>query len=316
MSICNRYTFCSQASEGLGNRFSDYFMARIMARLAGAAFAVSNRCEFTYFGSFLPFKVPAPGDRDPNDYWPAPPMRVGARLLRLMTRSHISETRQALHGSPHSPYLFKWFGQAIHWDINYALRKYWQVEQMKRQNFPPKSTENDVVVHVRCGDILTGKYGQFGYSFPCHHFYRRAITLGLGDDPTKRDVWFLVNTNRRQDAVYAHHCQDLSSQIVNFMQQYLGPRMGKSHIIVNGTVSEDMARISQAKLFIGSISSFALWGALANGRNVALPMSKFFFRGNHMPIHGIAWIDMGGVLMPRFNETANHVVLDKVGECS
>lgn len=128
------YTFCYQDDEGLGNRFGEYFFARIVARLARATFAVSNRCEFSHFGSHLPYKVAAPGENEPADYWPAPPARVGSRLLRILTRDDLgySKTAQSkltadFNQSPRSPYLLRWFHQAIHWDIKFALREYWRV---------------------------------------------------------------------------------------------------------------------------------------------------------------------------------------------
>lgn len=163
---------------------------------------------------------------------------------------------------------------------------------------------------------MTGKFAKFGYSFPCKPFYVRSVMLGIGHDPTIRDVWYLVNTNRREDKQYTELCIQMTDQLQIFMWQILGPRYGKSHVVTSASVSEDMLRISEAHLFIGSISSFSLWGAIANGRNSALPRSKFFFGGNHAPVHGISWIDPGGVLMPEYFNETNHVKLEEVGDCN
>ncbi len=310
------HTFClAPSASGLGNSLSDYFLARVIARLSGARFAVSNRCEFYDFNGYLPVKVPAPQENDPHDYWPAPPPRVSSRWLRRMARHLGKRSRtkhEFFHASPISPYLLRWFGPAITRDLRLAQDTYWQ----ERPDTRPQSTEHDIVIHFRCGDIISGEFTKWGYGFPCVEYYARAVLAALYEDPTPRNLWVLLNTKRRDDTPYSNECETFVDDMTKLVTRTLGSRHKQTYIISDGTVSEDFYRISNAYLFIGSISTFSLWGALGNGRNSVLPIvsSNFFFSGIREPIKGMRWLE-SGMLLPSLNKTSKIVTIKQVGMC-
>ena len=152
-------------------------------------------------------------------------------------------------------------------------------------NWPPRATGADVVVHLRCGDVVEGHIKGTEYGVPTFGFIASHIPKGA------RTVSVIGNI--RVDKSAARNAQDGDQKadgagvdgprrcaaILDALLEFLRARgltvdfASEKH----SSVSEDFALAVQAKHFIGSPSTFSLLAALANRNRSILPATPLFF---------------------------------------
>ena len=173
-------------------------------------------------------------------------------------------------------------------DTHNALDRYF--ESMKNvghtQNKladPLWTSDRDIVIHFRCGDVLSERKTTYG--FVTSLYFQRAFeiiselygTNSLFEDTPNITIWFLSqlgkNSLRRtmnQERKNANGCNQLVYGYVKELQKMVSP----ATIVINGNdlLSVDFYRMVYAPNLICSMSSFCESAALANANNVIMPI--------------------------------------------
>ncbi len=164
------------------------------------------------------------------------------------------------------------FVNIIQTETNEAFNKYYKFHKKEKQkNYISNqmwiNKIDDVLIHVRCQDVLL--HGAGGYGVSSIQYYYNAIKLVLNTSFHENMAIHLVSFIRNKQ-------QDKTDQCYNFLYNFLLKEMKKVFypiqikLITNGTIDDDFYRFTQAPNMICGTSSYCIMGALANKNNVIL----------------------------------------------
>ncbi len=125
--------------------------------------------------------------------------------------------------------------------------------------FEDTSAQNDVVIHLRCGDILSAGGTEYGLSTT--HFYQHAATLLSGELTANSTVYLLSQLSNASARLFDHPTQKNQAhnfverdnmgkcdQIVHFVAGQLKKVFAPASVVIvgNGTANEDFLRMVHA----------------------------------------------------------------------
>ena len=179
----------------------------------------------------------------------------------------FAKRKKPKFGWEHMDLMFsKIFTDVIRHETNDAFDKYYKFNQIQDQQKLIKdmwiSKSDDVLIHIRCQDVLSMKAPTDGMN--SLNYYNHAI----------RNV-FNINVHENMAIHIVLYLGDIAG-CNEYLYEYLLPSFKKIFypsqikLIINGTVNNDLYRITQAPNIICGANSYCLMGAVANRNNVVL----------------------------------------------
>ena len=129
--------------------------------------------------------------------------------------------------------------------------------------------ENDVVIHVRTGDIFSNKHEAFYSSI---HF-SNYITLLEGR--TIKKVYIVWKSDRKQDKAYDTYNKVIVCHLKKYLCENL--HLAQEVVVLQRQHVDDFVFMTQAPLLIACISTYSMWAALLNTNEAIIPQCKNHF---------------------------------------
>ena len=120
--------------------------------------------------------------------------------------------------------------------------------------------KNDVVIHVRTGDIFSNKHQQYYSSI---HFSEYVKILR---NKTINKIYIIWKSDRKQDSKYDKY----NFAMINHLQKYLEDKLSVS-VITESPYKDDFVFMSNAPFLIACISTYSMWAALLNSNYSIIP---------------------------------------------
>ena len=148
----------------------------------------------------------------------------------------------------------------------------------KEYEYLQDSVSNDsIVIHFRCGDIMTG--GSSTYGFAGFSYYEDALkkwSLNDNNDTTKTKqmkIYIVINLNknnaRKQDRKNMDSCRELINSLKPGLDNMFR-MLGIVYILGNGTINTDSYLISQSQYVLCMVSTFCQLISIGNEHHVIL----------------------------------------------
>eukprot|EP01083_Nonionella_stella_P009907 28353_1 len=302
--------YCMTMGSGLGNVLSGYWAARGLAYSTNLTFNLLHQCpnlgrSITYLTS-----------EERNTFTRFLPRKTH---ITYVTHSNISVSEgNQLHA----------FGNnMLHHFGEYPYRSALQLIYYNPLFLPILITEtktaltlqshdelfafgvNDVVIHIRCGDVIGIKNPDYG--FLTLSFYKHAIEVinfnFTSGNISNINVIVLTQTGKNslrtwtttQEHQYESKCADFIDKYTPHIRKLFVDVSVNFTVIGNGIINHDFYKMTFAPNYIASMSTFAQQAAFANTNNVILP--------NWGPWRNLAheWVDGNNLWTPK-----NHKYID------
>ena len=154
---------------------------------------------------------------------------------------------------------------------------------LKQQDLEtPHFVEGDVVIHYRCGDVISSNNPQYGL-IP-FKWYKENI-------PASAKRLILVG-NFKASREVDKKGEGMCAIIKNAFVQYLTDALELPISLRSNSVNEDFAAMMFAPVLISSISTFSLWAGMLSKQKVILPRCSLFFHCETPMIAGISWANV------------------------
>lgn len=144
---------------------------------------------------------------------------------------------------------------------------YQAIEQYHPEQFSFHS--NDVVIHLRTGDIFSNKHTEF-YSGIHFENYKQIL-----QSKCINKIYIIWKSDRPQDKKFEKYNIALLNALKSYLSENLGLQM--SSIISDHLHSDDFVFMIQSPFLIASISTYSMWAALLNSYNAIIPRCKNHF---------------------------------------
>tara|TARA_B110000977_G_C11091282_1_gene496981 strand:+ start:2693 stop:3472 length:780 start_codon:yes stop_codon:yes gene_type:complete len=138
--------------------------------------------------------------------------------------------------------------------------------------------DDDVVIHVRTGDIFSNKHEAFYSSI---HFSNYVELL---KHKTIHNIYIVWKSDRKQDRAYDTY----NKALICHLRKYLNLNLNVN-VIIDRQKCDDFVFMTQAPLLIACISTYSLWAALINPNYSIIPQCTNHFNnrlytGDHFQI--------------------------------
>lgn len=141
--------------------------------------------------------------------------------------------------------------------------------------------QNDVVIHVRTGDIFSNKHEAFYSSI---HFSNYVDIL---KHRTVNKIYIVWKSERVQDKAFDTY----NNAVIKHLREYLCENLNllQENVVYENQSLDDFVFMTQAPLLISCISTYSMWAALLNTNESILPQCKNQFnyrlyKGDHFEI--------------------------------
>lgn len=129
--------------------------------------------------------------------------------------------------------------------------------------------QDDVVIHVRTGDIFSNKHEAFYSSI---HF-RNYLTLLEGRAINK--IYIVWKSDRKQDKAYDTYSKVIVTHLKKFLCENL--HLPNECVVLERQHIDDFVFMVRAPLLIACISTYSMWAALLNTKASIIPQCKNHF---------------------------------------
>ena len=132
-------------------------------------------------------------------------------------------------------------------------------------------SNDSIVIHFRCGDIMTG--GVPAYGFAGFSYYEDALKKWDITTTKQMKIYIVINLNkdnaREIDKENMDNCQELITLLKPGLDKIFN-KVGIVYIMGNGTINTDSYLISDSQYVLCMVSTFCQLIAIGNKHNVIL----------------------------------------------
>lgn len=185
-------------------------------------------------------------------------------------------------------------------EAQFALNQYFNDREKPKFN-----SKQDVVIHIRCGDILSAGGNEYG--FMTLKFYDKAFEIikanNIDNDNKNKTIWILSqlgdNSLRADDLLGKNNLERKNTDGCNHVVLNVIKRIQEETTIFNeylimiegnNPLNVDFYRMANAPNLICGMSTFCEQAALSNNNNVILPIYGPWIDLKDMIEHGNVWI--------------------------
>ena len=265
----------NEFSVGLGNSLAGYWYGRAVCQLLGLPFDIGAApIEQTGFLAALPLEVAAP---------------AGGPLVTTPEQlADFKEMLDCVAGTQHGIYAHECAGTVAHPAVMEVLRReslaamdaYNLKFDIARIHFEP----NDVVIHLRCGDVMTGGGGDT-MGFYSFDYYTDLL-------PEDTGVVYVVSDINIAAGGYTENVEKPCTKYAAHLVAYVQSRTGKTVEFVGSSIMNDYAALVDAPMLVGTRSTFSLFAAFMNRHgNAHMPLTELYLQGKPVPVAGIYWVE-------------------------